>query len=255
MVTIVQFSPTGNTAYIANQLGELLKTTRIHALEHTEPTELVDSEHLVLLFPIHGFNAPKTVIRFVRDLPKGKFNKVSLIGVGCNDLWMNYGASQELKKILTGKCYSIVVDETIAMPLTFIMSFPDDLAKGQIEKAKTTLEVLADHISNNIVSHKDIPFKSHTLSKIGKIEPYAAKFFGLELHANKSCTKCGLCVKECPEHNIKLNDNGKIKFGFSCMMCMRCIYNCPQKSISPRITKFIPIKNGYSIERYISNDQ
>lgn len=255
MVTIVQFSPTGNTAYIANQLGELLETSRIYALEHTDPTALLDSEHLVLLFPIHAFNAPKRVIRFVGNLPKGKFKKISLISVGCNDLWMNYGASLELRKILTDKCESIVVDETIAMPLTFIMSFPDNLAKRQIAKAKITLEVLAEHISNNIVSHKDIPFKSRMLSKVGKIEPYAAKLFGLELHAKKSCTKCGMCIKECPEHNIKLNGKGKIKFGFNCMMCMRCIYNCPQKSISPRISKFIPIKNGYSIERYISKDK
>lgn len=252
MFTIVQFSPTGNTAYIANRLSELLKTTYIHALEHTDPTALLDSEHLVILFPIHAFNAPKTVLRFVRALPEGKFKKISLIGVGCNVSWMNHGASLEINKILKGKSYPIVVDETIAMPLTFIMSFPDELVRRQLEDAKKTIEILSSHILNGIVSHKDIPFKSHILSKIGKIEPVAAKFFGLELYAKKSCTQCGLCVKECPEHNIKLNDRGKIKFGFNCIMCMRCIYNCPQESISPRISKFIPIKNGYSLERFIS---
>jgi len=251
MFTIVQFSPTGNTAYLANLLGELLKTTYIHALEHTEPTVLIDSEHLVLLFPIHGFNAPRTVLRFVRAIPQGKFNKVSLIGVGCNELWVNLGASQEIKRILRAKSYPIIVDETIAMPLTFIMSFPDELIRLQFAEAKKTIGVIASNIQNGVVSHKRIPFKARILSKIGKIEPIAAKFFGLELYAKKSCTKCGLCVKECPERNIRLNDRGIIKFGFNCMMCMRCIYNCPQKSISPRISKFIPIKNGYSIERFI----
>ena len=103
-----------------------------------------------------------------------------------------------------------------------------------------------------VVSYKRIQFKSYLLSKIGKIEPVAAGFFGAELYAKKSCNQCGQCVRECPEHNIRLKDNGKIRFGFKCMMCMRCIYNCPQKSITPKISKFIPIKNGYSIDRYVS---
>jgi hypothetical protein len=32
---------------------------------------------------------------------------------------------------------------------------------------------------------------------------------------------------------------------------MRCIYNCPEEAISPRISKFIPIKKGYSLSKYI----
>lgn len=251
MFTIVQFSPTGNTAYIAHRLSESLKTTQIHALEHTVPDTLVNSEHLVLLFPIHGFNAPKTVLRFVKALPKDKFRKVSLIGVGCNDQWMNHGASLEIRKILTNKSYPIIVDETLAMPLTMIMRFPDDVVQAQIEKVNIIIPILANHILNGVVTQQVIAFKSRVLSKVGKIKPVAARFFGLELQANKNCTQCGLCVKECPERNIKLNDRGKLHFGFKCMMCLRCIYHCPQKSIAPRISKFIPIKNGYSIKQFI----
>ncbi len=254
MFTIVQFSPTGNAAYIANRLSQLLETKTVHALEHTSPSALGDSEHLVILFPIHGFNAPKTVVRFAKALPPGKYKNISLIAIGCNDLWMNAAASKEIKKILTDKSYPIVVDETIAMPLTFIMSFSDNLIKIQLEKANETIEILSDHIKKCNVSHKEIPFKSRILSKIGKVESFAARFFGLELYAKKNCTKCGLCVRECPENNIKLNDRGKVKFGFKCIMCMRCIYNCPQKSIAPRISKFIPIKSGYSIKDIVSKN-
>ena len=89
---------------------------------------------------------------------------------------------------------------------------------------------------------------------IGKIEPLASKFFGLELCANKKCTQCGLCVLECPAKNIQMKDTRKLKFGIKCMMCMRCIYNCPTKAIEPRISKFIPIKNGYSIKKYLSEE-
>lgn len=254
MFTIVQFSPTGNTAYISRLLSKQLNVTHVHALEHTESTTLDVSQHLIILFPIHGFNAPNTVVRFVRALPHGKSKMCSLIGVGCTDLWINFGASQGIRKILVEKSYRIIVDETIAMPSNFVVRFPDKVVKHQLEKASKTIETLANHIINGVVSHKVIPFKSRLLSKIGKIEPVAAKFFGLELYAKKNCVQCGLCVKECPQRNIKLNERGKIKFGFNCTMCMRCIYNCPQKSITPRISKFIPLKHGYSIEKFVSKD-
>jgi len=252
MFTIVQFSPTGNTAHIANLLSEHLESTHVYALEHTPPDRLVNSEHLVILYAIHAFNAPKTVKRFVKALPPNKFKKISLIGVGCNDIWVNYGASKEIRKILENKSYQIIVDEIIAMPLTIIKSFPEDVIKAQLDKAHEITKRISVNIKYAIVSHKQISFKSHIVNQIGRIEPFAARFFGLELHTKKSCNKCGLCVRECPEGNIQLKNNDKIKFGFKCMMCLRCIYNCSTKSITPRISKFIPIKNGYSINNYLS---
>jgi len=43
----------------------------------------------------------------------------------------------------------------------------------------------------------------------------------------------------------------KIKFAFKCSMCMRCIYNCPTKAISPYVSKFLPLKGGYSLDKYL----
>ena len=98
---------------------------------------------------------------------------------------------------------------------------------------------------------RQIPMKAHVVNYVGKAESGAAKLFGLELHANKTCTQCGLCVKECPENNIRMDDKGKLHFGFSCLMCMRCIYDCPEKAISPRFSKFMPISKGYSLKDHL----
>ncbi len=255
MFTIVQFSPTGNTAHVAKLLSDQLDTNNLYALEHTIPSELPNTEHLIILFAIHAFNAPRTVKRFVKMMPSNKFKKVSLIAVGCNTSWVNNAASKEIRKILASKSYNIVVDDIIAMPLTFIMSFPEDVIKDQIDSAHKVIEKLSSDIINSVVSKKQISLKSHVIHGIGRVEPFASRFFGLELHAKKSCIKCGLCVKECPEQNIQMKDNGKLKFGFKCMMCMRCLYNCPTKSITPRISKFIPIKKGYSLNDYLSGEE
>lgn len=267
MFTIVYFSPTGNTAYLAKILSEQLATDQVYALEHTEATTLghaettalehteaaalEPTEHLIIMFAIHAFNAPRPVMRFARSLPMGRFKWVSIIGVGCNVLWVNSAASLEVRKTLKDKHYPILVDEVLAMPLTLVMRFPDALGRAQVEKATQSIQVLAQAIVNEVTSPKAVPLKATVISKIGRVESVAARFFGLELHAKKSCNLCGLCVRSCPEQNIYFNGKGKIRFGFKCLMCLRCIYSCPQKAIAPRLSRFIPIKDGYALERYL----
>lgn len=84
---------------------------------------LIDGDHLILLYPVHGFNAPRTVKRFVKSLPPALFGSISLIAVGCAGNWINEAVSADLRKSISKKSYSIVVDEVLAIPLTLIMNF------------------------------------------------------------------------------------------------------------------------------------
>ncbi len=251
MYTIISFSPTGNTNHIAAMLANQLETSEVLQLEHTDPKQLKKSDHLVLLYAIHAFNAPRTVKRFVSQLPKANFKHVSLIGIGCNTSWINDAASKDIRKMFEDKSMNIVVDEIMAMPLTLVMHFPDDLVKEQLNEASSQVVKIGHAIKELKVSNHTIPMKSHVIHFVGGAESGAARLFGLELHANKKCIKCGLCVKECPEKNITMTPEEKIKFGFKCSMCMRCIYNCPTKAISPYISKFLPLKGGYSLDKYL----
>ncbi len=137
------------------------------------------------------------------------------------------------------------------MPLTFIMSFPEKVSLQLIEEAQNTINRLSNSINESVISENKVPFKSRIPNFFGKAEGGAARLFGLELYANKNCDSCSICWENCPENNITENKNHKPKFGFSCIMCMRCIYECPQKAISPRISKFIPIKKGYSLKNIL----
>jgi ferredoxin/flavodoxin len=253
MYTIIYFSPTGNVLHLAKLLAAELKSPaeEILPLEFTDPTQLESDKHLVLLYPVHGFNAPITVKRFVKLLPPGLYEYVSLIGVGCNTTWVNGAVSSDLRKSFGKKAYTIVVDEIMAMPLTFIMNFPDELNLKLIAESERKIADLSTRITEKEASNKKVQFKSQMLNFMGKAEAPAARLFGLELHANKNCTSCGTCWTNCPQKNITQKSNGKPGFGFNCSMCMRCIYNCPEKAISPRISKFIPIKNGYSLSKYV----
>jgi len=255
VVTIIYFSPSGNVKHLAKLMAAKLNILEknILPLEFTDPKLLKKNKGLVLLYPVHGFNAPRTVKRFINALSSGLFDYVNLIGVGCTANWVNGAVSSDLRKSLEKKEYSIVVDEITAMPLTFIMNFPDDLNLKLISDSEKLVSDLSLRIIEKNTSKNEVLFKSQVLNFIGKTESPAAKLFGLELHANNDCTSCGTCWSNCPEQNIKQKNNGKPGFGLNCIMCMRCIYNCPEGAISPRISKFIPLKNGYKLSKYVKD--
>lgn len=249
MYTLIYFSPTGNTRYLAAHLAKSLPENSVEVLplEFTDPNKLKSNEHLILMFPIHGFNAPRTVKRFVRNIPCDLYKWVSLIAVGCNTTWLNDAASFQLKKTFIKKGALILIDEVLAMPLTIVMSFPERSIHDLFEESKNKIEKISEKICNDESSIKKVPFKSKLVTFIGKVESPAARLFGLELHAKNSCISCGVCWRNCPETNIKQGKKSKPKFGLSCSMCLRCVYGCPTKSITPYISKFIVIKNGYQV--------
>lgn len=251
MYSIVYFSPTGNTKFLANQLKNNLGDNKTQLIDmiFCNPKKLQKNDKFIIMFSIHAFNAPREVISFINLIPEGLFKNINIIAVGCNETWLNEAASLKLRKTLENKGYSIGVDRVISMPLTFIMDFPIDTKRTITIEAKNKIKTIANDLKTNKIDEKLISNKAKSLRAIGNFEKYAAKFFGLELHANKNCISCGLCWKQCPSKNIS-EKNGKPKFGFNCSMCMRCIYKCPVHAISPRISKFIPIKGGYCVRDY-----
>lgn len=251
MYQILYFSPTGNTKVLAERLQDRLHVDEVFPIEHN--FDLTFSEkNIILMYPIHGFNPPRTIIRYVKQLPPGT-NNIFLVAVGCAKSYVNDAVHSKVKKILKKKNYNVLRDDVFAMPLTMIMDFKEDLKREQIKTAFTDMDQLAEDIINQLPAiDKFVCFKSKLFNTIGKVESPAARLFGLELHANKKCTKCGLCVSECPEKNITMKK--KPSFGFKCSMCMRCIYQCPERAISPWLSTFMTIKNGYDIKAFIKKE-
>ena len=52
---------------------------------------------------------------------------------------------------------------------------------------------------------------------------------GLIPKANKNCTNCGLCAKQCPAQAISREDL-KATDSQKCISCMRCVVQCPQSA-------------------------
>lgn len=250
MYTLLYYSATGNTKLLTDKLASHLSIgkEKVHPLDRTPYSTLKKNKHLVLLYPVHGFNPPRTVKRYIKNLPTGLYDEVSLIAVGCNDLWLNNAVSVDLRKHFKRSGVSIKMDVIIPMPITIVFGMKEEMKKDIIEKALISIEKVSSGILNNEESYRKVQLASKLVHQMGKLEDVAARFFGLELHAKKGCDSCGICWNMCPEENIREGKKGLPKFGFSCSMCMRCIYNCPQKVITPRFSKFLTIKEGYNIK-------
>ena len=81
MNTILYFSPTGNVKYIAEKLSNHLgdDITDCKALEFSNPKDLKEQENLIIMFSVHAFNPPRTVRKFVSNIPADLYKNVSLI--------------------------------------------------------------------------------------------------------------------------------------------------------------------------------
>ncbi len=253
MRAILYFTSTGNTKYLAHHLKSLLgdASTQIINAKSLQKNGLPSVEEVILLSPIHAFSVTPVVAKMMESIPSFAFKKLHIINVGCNTLWINDAASLPLLHIARKKGWRIGINRNVAMPLTIVYQFPRSKGQELIADTLSTLSDVADKILTNKQDFKPIPRKAIIMSKISKVEHLAVKLFGLELYANHRCSQCNGCAKLCPTKNIKTFKGRPPKFGCNCMMCMSCIYNCPSGAITPRLSKFIPFKNGYKTEYYL----
>lgn len=252
MYTIVFHSATGNTKHLANKLRDKLReNTKVVNILEVKPESLCADEQLIIMYPIHGFNASKEIIKYVSNIPQKKFSKINIIAVGCNNSWLNDANSIKLRNIIIEKGYKIGVDRVLAMPLTIGVKFKREIAVSIIEEAEKSICNIGEDLIKNVTDNKVIPMKSKLIYNAGKAEKQAAKLFGLELYANNDCISCGMCANQCGAKNIYMGKNNKPKFKMNCSMCMKCIYDCPVNAIKPRFSKFVLLKEGYSLKDYL----
>jgi MinD superfamily P-loop ATPase len=54
--------------------------------------------------------------------------------------------------------------------------------------------------------------------------------------ASDRCTRCRVCEKVCPAHNIRMTDNGPV-WQHRCTHCLACYHLCPNQAIESGIAQ------------------
>ena len=248
-LTIFYFSGTGNSANVAQWMSSAAARNEIAGavyniadIDRNSPVSVPADSLIVFASPVHGFNYPPVMLKFIARFPKGK-NKVVLMDTRAGLLIGKYnlpgisGAALIFSSlILLLKGYSVAGMKSVDLPSNWMSLHPglnDRTIKYLHEKHKSRVIDFGE----KILSGKQIylPFYEFIIDILFapiSIGYYmAGRFlFAKTFYSSGDCNNCDVCVKNCPVKAI-IKIGNRPFWTFKCESCMRCMSNCPKKSI------------------------
>jgi ferredoxin len=251
-IRICYYSGTGGTAMAAGYFQrELLESGRQCTMETiTDGTCAAQDTHdlLVLLFPVHAFNAPEAVYRWIEHLNSVKDTPAVVISVsGGGEVFPNTACRAGSIRRLQRKGYHIMYESMLVMPSNWVVATKEPLASMLVRVLPDKVHLTVTEILSGTCKRSSPLWIDRLFSQLGKIETYGAGLWGRFIRVRSTCTACGRCVKNCPAKNIVF-ENSKPRFGGKCHMCMKCIYLCPVHALTPGVCRFFMLKDGYDLE-------
>ena len=233
----IYLSGSGNTKHIVGLLLDELGNKGIMApIESDEALKAIEGDELVIAYPTMFSNIPYLVRDFInshQEAWKGK--KVFLIttmglfagdGTGCAArLLKKYGAE------ITGGL-QIVMPDSIGDCKALKKSKEQN--KAIIDKADKRIIDAARKMREGNYPKEGLSFAAHLAGLFGQRLWFYNKTTGykdkLKIDPAK-CIGCGICAKNCPTQNIKIED-GKAVSSDKCTMCYRCVNHCPKQAMT-----------------------
>lgn len=251
-VGMVYFSQTGNTQKIAEVIQEQVAETAgdcaLLRLEEADPAIFSNYDLVGLGLPAFYFREPINVAHFFNDLPdqgsagrpKPFFFFVTHGGTP-GDVYSRIdrlAVSRGLKTLGFFQCLGVDTYPPFAdrKPLT-ACGHPDqnDLLQARIF-AKDVIHKAGAYLSRGELNKPKIPGNWFTKTVAGFFSERKIRL-GMRQHLlpaknirPEKCTKCGLCVENCPQGIIGLNPYPVIEES-KCIACYHCQRICPAGAI------------------------
>lgn len=219
----VYFSPTGGTAKVMNILGEALRVEKeIDFLsgEFAEEKTAFTAEDICLVgVPSYGGRVPQIALDKIAKLEAGGARAAAVVVFG-NRAYDD--TLLELKNVLTDKGFRVVAAVAAVAEHSIMRQFgagrPDEQDRQELISFAAEIEKVLEEgrQAYNLIVPGNEPYRQY-----GGV-PFTPK-------ADKTCTACGLCAKECPAMAISL-ENPSVTDSTKCIACMRCVAICPQQA-------------------------
>lgn len=236
---ILFFSGTGNSAYVARQLGEALADTDIVDLRGAALLSAkVGSEandRVVWVFPVYSWGVPPVMVDFIRHVEiKGADRVKHHLVVTCGD---DTGLThKQWRKLIAAKGWETASASSVIMPNTYTLMKgfdvdSEEVAGRKLAEAPARISEIAGLIAANATS-TDMTTGSFAWIKSHIVYPWFVRFAmsPKPFHANEKCIGCGLCASGCPTCNIAM-DYGRPSWGNRCALCLRCFHCCPFNAV------------------------
>lgn len=246
---IIYFSGTGNSGLVARELHRRLfpgcksdeGLYRLWGDRLLHPSrqllEARQGETVVWVFPVYSWGVPPVVLRFI-DKVRFKMAETArhYMVCTCGD---DVGRADDMwRKHLGRRGWTPAGAFSVIMPNTYVCMKgfdvdPRDVEAGKLAAMPARLDEVAVAIrkgfaGSDVIRGRWAWFKTnlvYTLFRAFKMSP-------VPFHADSAkCTGCGLCARQCPMMNIRL-ENRLPKWGPACTMCLGCYHRCPSHAVS-----------------------
>lgn len=235
---VFYFTGTGNSLYVAKQLGAEQIISIPQALR--QANTLFESPAIGVVCPVYGHEMPDMVKEFLR---KATFNTPYFY------LILTYGrihggAAELAEQVLIdcGKRADYI--NIIMMVDNFLPGFDmtEQIAINSEKKveehiASIKADIEAQRRWKSPVTQEDRDWHQTYLDRQAKIP---ADFWKNLYCITDDCIGCGICTKVCPAGCIHLESQKAVNTTENCQMCMACIHHCPKNAIQLNVPEKNP---------------
>ena len=244
------FSGTGNARAAANWFTSTAREngwdttlTDLSALKKRRLKHPPEKDLIGFFCPTHGFNLPPIMLHFIFRYPRKRGQRVILLntraGMKMGKLFLPGLSGMALwlpALVMLLKGYRIGSLKSIDLPSNWISLHPGikpRVVDSMYQRRKRQTEDFARKILAGRSEFR--PLRSLVLdiavTPIGFLYYFFGRFvLGKTFIATRDCTRCDICVKQCPVKAIKIVD-GRCFWTHNCESCMHCINVCPHRAI------------------------
>lgn len=249
---IYWFSGTGNSHFVATELGKALGQELQFMPTATFTASSIEPNGIGLVFPVYSWGVPPIVLDFITRLPKEIITESGYVWavMTCGDETAQ--APEMLARALRHRgmrlnaCWSIIMPNNYVLLPGFDVD-PKDIALQKLNAAPARIARIADEIRKQLQGI-DVTRGSYPHLK-SMVWPLFKRWgvFPSKWRYTDECVGCGRCAAVCPTNNITIVDIHPV-WGSDCCSCVACYHSCKSKAI--QYGKFTQGKGQYILSDF-----
>ena len=231
---ILYFSATGNTRYVAQQIGRMTGDDVVDLLpflrrERHDP--LFSHLPWVITAPVYVEDIAVVVSDWFKSARLEGSRQVYFVFTTASTMGC---AAFTAKAIAVEKGMTYMGSAEIQMPTNYPLMFtvpPEDACRDIIRAASPRIGAAAVRIQKG----EPLPEKPFSPALAMLFHWVGVWFYRWYIrpelfHAADHCISCGKCARVCPMNNIRMKD-GRPVWGGRCVHCMACVSGCPAEAV------------------------